>query len=231
MAGRQSAVQEVVELPATDALLLAQHDEIFHEGQALEIDSASSEEDLFAGALAAEEPSSNDGENLEDLDPADRNTASLGDAQRGKKRKGGATEPKTLEKVLAELQSGCKSAGDKNCCVQLPPEQLLEQRRMTEELDTDMRETFLAGKLHVLMRRGHVSHAGQVTGGAAERQHASKDYLIFGVKVCREVFLYANTSVSRYVLHQVQSHVECGCVVPLGHGLAGEGGGGNHGMH
>ena len=87
---------------------------------------------------------------------------------------------------------------------------------MTEAVDSRMRETIIAGILSAVVRRGPASHAGQQPAGA-QRHRNSYEYSVEGVRVCRAVFLFAN-SCSKYTLNKVQSHLESSCIVPREHG-------------
>ena len=63
---------------------------------------------------------------------------------------------------------------------------------MTEAVDPHLRETYLAGTLDALARRGRTAHAGQ-SHGVSDRARITYEYTVQGVKVCQAVFLYANT--------------------------------------
>ena len=170
MASHLSVVKEVLGLPAADALLLEEHDDYFFNDQDTASSESSSDEDPLESppAAAATDPSgSSDEENLDLLDTAERSTASLQEAlaaERSAKRRR-SQEPSTLQQVLDRSEEGCKCAGDKNFCfLLLAPELLLATRRMTEAVDPHLRETYLAGTLDVLARRGRTAHAGQSHG-------------------------------------------------------------------
>ena len=130
-----------------------------------------------------------------------------------------ALEPTTLEQVATRVAEGCKCAGNKNCFSLLPAESLLSARRMTEAVDSRMRETFIAGILSAVVKRGPASHAGQQYPGA-QRHRDSYKYSVEGVRVCRAVLLFAN-SCSKYTLNKVQSHLELSYIVPREHGRRG----------
>ena len=227
MEGRLSAVREVLGLPAVDVLLLEQHDsEYFHDSDAEPSGAESATEETLASAPAAYASASSllasdDEENLEDLDLANRSTGALAQpTEPAAKRKPGDPQPTTLEEVTEVVEQGCKCSGDKNCFQLLPVDLLVNCRRMTESISKNSRETFLAGKMDALARRGGAAHAGQTHGGPAQRERITYDYTVCGVSVCQAVFLYAN-SCTRYTLHKVQTHLESGCVVPPEHGSKG----------
>ena len=82
MASRVSAVREVLGLPAEDSLLLAQHDEeFFEEAEVAESSSSRSDDDLISdrSASGASDDSEQE-ENLDSVDLADRSTGSLADS-------------------------------------------------------------------------------------------------------------------------------------------------------
>ena len=81
MATRVSAVREVLGLPAEDSLLLAQHDqEFFEEAEVAESSSSSSDDDLISDRSASRaSDDSEQEENLDSVDLADRSTGSLAD--------------------------------------------------------------------------------------------------------------------------------------------------------
>ena len=128
MASRVSAVREVLGLPAEDSLLLAQHDEeFFEEAEVAESSSSSSDDDLFSdrSARGASDDSEQE-ENLDSVDLADRSTGSLADLlddEPAPKRP--RTEPTTLEEVSEKVRQGCKCSG-KNCFVAVLTSALLE---------------------------------------------------------------------------------------------------------
>ena len=228
MAQCLSVVKEVLGLPASDATLLAEHDEHFFNDAPSE--SSSSDEDPLEEAMAShatsasaghlESPHSSDEENLEDLNPAARSSASLNvglDAGSAKRRKDAA--PTTLEQIAVRIDEGCKCSGDKNCFKLLSPETLLSEKRMTEAVDGDMRESYIAGLLNVLSRHGATAHSGAVHAGQSRRCDTI-EYAVQGVRVCRTVFLFANTC-TRHTLNKVKSHLEAGCLVPREHASRG----------
>ena len=224
MASRVSAVREVLGLPAEDSLLLAQHDEeFFEEAEVAESSSSSSDDDLISdrSASGASDDSEQE-ENLDSVDLADRSTGSLADLlddEPAPKRP--RTEPTTLEEVSEKAQQGCKCSG-KNCFLAVPTSALWNLRRMTEAINSEIRETFLAGQLLIVARRASVSHGGQAqAAGPEERHRVTYAYSVHGEKVCQAVFLYAN-SCTRHVLQKVQAHLEAGCVVTPTHGLSGK---------
>ena len=149
MATRVSAVREVLGLPAEDSLLLAQHDEgFFEEAEVAESSSSSSDDDLISdrSASGASDDSEQE-ENLDSVDLADRSTGSLADLlddEPAPKRP--RTDPTTLEEVSEKVQQGCKCSR-KNCFVAVPTSALWNLRRMTEAINSEIRETFLAGQL------------------------------------------------------------------------------------
>ena len=59
---------------------------------------------------------------------------------------------------------------------------------MTEAVDPHLRETYLAGTLDALARRGRTAHAGQ-SHGVSDRARITYEYTVQGVKVCQAVFL------------------------------------------
>ena len=169
MASHLSVVKEVLGLPAADALLLEEHDDYFFNDQDTASSESSSDEDPLESppAAAATDPSgSSDEENLDLLDTAERSTASLQEALAAEwsAKRRCSQEPSTLQQVLDRSEEGCKCAGDKNCFLLLAPELLLATRRMTEAVDPHLRETYLAGTLDALARRGRTAHAGQSHG-------------------------------------------------------------------
>ena len=95
---------------------------------------------------------------------------------------------------------------------------------MTEAINSEIRETFLAGQLLIVARRASVSHGGQ----AQARPRNPKSGIVSPMltpctvkKFARAVFMYAN-SCTRHVLQKVQAHLEAGCVVTPTHGLSGK---------
>ena len=91
---------------------------------------------------------------------------------------------------------------------------------MSEAVDSELRETFLAGQLLVLARRSGVSHGGQTQAGPERRQRVTYGYAVNGEKVCQAVYLFANCC-TRHMLQKVQSHLEAGCIVTPPHGRSG----------
>ena len=223
MASKLSAVKEVLGLLASDALLLADHDEHFFEEDPLELESPAV---LAHAPAAASTPvvSSDDEENLDDLDPANRSTSFLAELEASEPRTKRRCQsvPSTLDDSVKRVDEGCKCVGGKNCFRFLPPlrPRLLSIRQMTEAIDANVRETYLAGKLDALARHGGAVHAGQMRGCAEQRATITFYYFVQGVKVCQAVFLFAH-SCSRYVLKKVSSHLESGCVVTPDHGSKG----------
>ena len=226
MATRASAVKEVLGLPAPDALLLEEHDDHFYFDQASPSDGSSSEEDIPGTPVAASTPrseqDSDEEEDLDGLDLADRSTSSLAELQAAETRSKRCRprEPTTPDELQKRIEEGCPCAAGKNCFTLVSSDVLLSVRKMTEAIDGNHRETYLAGKLDALARRGGAAHAGQVHGGAAQRSRITFEYAVSGVRVCQTVFMYAH-SCSRYVLKKVLSHLESGCIVAPDHGSKG----------
>ena len=96
--------------------------------------------------------SDDDEENLGEFDPADRSTSSLAELEvsepRTKRRR--QSVPSILDDIVKRVDEGCKCAGGKNCFRLLPSDRLLSVRQMTEAIDANLRETYLAGKLDAL---------------------------------------------------------------------------------
>ena len=70
---------------------------------------------------------------------------------------------------MKRIDKGYKCAGGKNCFHLLPPDRLLSVRQMTEAIDANLHETYLAGKLDALARHGGAVHAGQMRGLVEQR--------------------------------------------------------------
>ena len=191
-----------------------------------ESSSSSSNDDLISDRSASgasdDADDSEQQENLNSADLADCSTGSLAnllDDEPAPKRP--RTEPTTLEEVSEKVQQGCKCSG-KNCFVAVPTSALWNLRRMTEAINSEIRETFLAGQLLIVARRASVSHGGPAqAAGPEERHRVIYAYSVHGEKVCQAMFLYAN-SCTRHVLQKVQAHLEAGCVVTPTHGLSGK---------
>ena len=173
MASRVSAVREVLGLPAEDSLLLAQHDEeFFEEAEVAESTSSSSDDDLISdrsasGASDDSEPE----ENLDSVDLSDRSTgllADLLDDEPAPKRP--RTERTTLEEVSKKVRQVCKCSG-KNCFVAVATSALWNLRRMTEAINSEIRETFLAGQLLIVAHHASVSHGSQAQAAEPEERH------------------------------------------------------------
>ena len=153
MAARVSAVEEVLGRPTEDSSLHARHDQEFIEDIDVESSSSSTSDDevLSGGAAAAcyDADDSDDEENLDALDPADRSTASLASIARESAAKRSCMEPTTLDKISERVHQSCKCG--KNCFTLVPTEVLLNLRRMSEGVDSELRETFLAGQLETFL--------------------------------------------------------------------------------
>ena len=106
-----------------------------------ESSSSSSDDDLISdrSASGASDDSEQE-ENLDSVDLADRSTGSLADLlddEPAPMRP--RTEPTTLEEVLEKVQQGCKCSG-KNCFVAVPTSALWNLRRMTEAINSEIRD-------------------------------------------------------------------------------------------
>ena len=194
--------------------------------QASSSDGSSSEEDIPGTPVAASTPrseqDSDEEEDLDGLDLADRRTSSLAELQAAETRSKRCrpTEPTTPEELQKRIEEGYPCAAGKNCFTLVPSDLLLSVRKMTEAIDGNHRETNLAGKLDALARRGGAAHPGQVHGGAAQHSRITFECAVSGVRVCQTVFMYAH-SCSRYVLKKVLSHLESSCIVAPDHGRNG----------
>ena len=196
--------------------------------QASSSDGSSSEEDISGTPVAASTPrseqDSDEEEDLDGLDLADRRTSSLAELQAAETRSKRCrpTEPTTPEELQKRIEEGYPCAAGKNCFTLVPSDLLLSVRKMTEAIDGNHRETNLAGKLDAwpLARRRGAAHPGQVHGDAAQRSRITFECAVSGVRVCQTVFMYAH-SCSRYVLKKVLSHLESGCIVAPDHGRNG----------
>lgn len=125
--------------------------------------------------------------------------------------------PTTIKQVQAKVHAGC-SCGNKNCFSGVPITDSLALRNMMELTERSTVETFLAGKLDSLARRGQVTHNPTAAGvhQHAERERDTYDYSVCGVMVCASVFMYAH-DCTRYMLHKVHA----GCTTAAEHHNAG----------
>ena len=192
---------------------------VFYFDQASSSDGSSSEEDIPGTPVAASTPrseqDSDEEEDLDGLDLADRSTPSLAELQAAEtsSKRCRPTEPTTPEELQKRIDEGCPCAAGKNCFTLVPSDLLLSVRKMTEAIDGNHRETNLAGKLVALARHGDPRRCGT----------AFENY----VRVCclpraclSDWFMYFH-SCSRYVLKKVLSHLESGCIVAPDHGSKG----------
>ena len=225
MAGtRRSLVQEVVGLPPEDALLLNTHDEEFFAAgitRAEAADLGGDSDDDDASEHDDQEPlASDDEENLDEEHPAPAEpVATAADTSAGK-RKRRPLQPTTAEEVAARCSQGC-GCRSQNCFSLLSQATLLQFRNLTERMDANQLQVYLAGKLDALARTGAVSHnpsAGE--GPPGERRRRTYEYAISGCRICSAVFLYVH-NCSRYLLHKIETHLSSGCVGFGEHGRTG----------
>ena len=220
---RQSIVQEVVALPAEDALLLSTHDEEFFyagvsvaESAALDVDDPEDHGDGAGADQPLAEPADSDDD--EDLDQADAATATADEPP--SKRAKPSLQPTSAEEIETRCAKGC-SCRNKNCFRLVSPHTLLQSRSKTELLNTEALQMYLAGKLDALARSGVVSHH-QTAGEAAHESRVRRtyEYAVAGSRVCLETFVYAH-SCSRYLAHKVESHLARGTITFAAHGKPG----------
>ena len=220
---RQSIVQEVVGLPAEDALLLSTHDEEFFyagvsvaESAALDVDDPEDHGDGAGADQPLAEPADSDDD--EDLDQADAATATADEPPC--KRAKPSLQPTSAEEIETRCAKGC-SCRNKNCFRLVSPHTLLQSRNKTELLNTEALQMYLAGKLDALARSGVVSHH-QTAGEAAHESRVRRtyEYAVAGSRVCLETFVYAH-SCSRYLVHKVESHLARGTITFAAHGKTG----------
>ena len=220
---RQSAVRDVIGLPAQDALLLSEHDREFYSDDR---SSGSSDEEAEGEHVhESSQPSpiatpaiESDAEENLDEQPSDTGESHQpsGVGEPAAKRK--PPQPvSSIADVQARVEKGCKCGGEKNCFSLVPPEHLLSARRMAESTDRDHLYSFVAGKLDVLARRGATTH-GHVEGQT--RARVTYQYKVCEIVVCRCVFMYAN-DCSKRTLQRIQSHLDAGCVISPEHASTG----------
>lgn len=211
---RRSLACDGLGLPAEDALRLSEHDREFFCDQSAAVEWADDPDFGSPAALETALPENSDDE--ENLDSPEAIPAAAATAGTAGKRKAREFVPTTLAAVQEQIVQGCKCR-NKNCYASLTPEQLLTIKTMTEAEERENLEVFLCGKLDAIVRRGAVSHnpsAGEELQDT--RTRASYDYAVSGVRVCQEVFLYAN-SCTRHMLQKVEAHLTAGCMTSPPH--------------
>ena len=133
-----------------------------------------------------------------------------------KKACGPKVEETSLEKISDRCAARC-SCRSGNCFLSIPIEVLKSYRNLTEVMDKQSRLIFLSGKLDALSSRGESQHPMSLAARlGTPRSRVTYRYEVIGIKVCMAVFLYAN-SASRHDLHNVQSHLGAGIVIPPAH--------------
>lgn len=126
---RQSVAQEVVGLPADDALRLASHDEGFFAHDVVDAESDYTDDDENLATLLEQPEGSDDDENLDatgtgPVDPAPSEAAAVAG-----KRKKAPRVPRTIQQVTERIQAGCKCQ-KKYCHASLQPTTFLELRNI-----------------------------------------------------------------------------------------------------
>ena len=81
-------------------------------------------------------------------------------------------------------------------------------------------QIFIAGKLDVLARRDELAHHGLAAQRAVSRARVTYHYEVSGVRVCKEVFMYAHC-VSAHKLSSIHDHLNAGIIAPPHHRSAG----------
>ena len=213
---RRSLAHEVIGLQASYLVELKEHDETFF---APVSDSSDDSETEFAPLSCPDEVSSDEEENLEDLDNGVTRvrTGNPVTLQEKRTHSGEEAASTTLAVVASKIEEGCGCSG-KNCFNLVSPDVILGYRKMCESLGREQLELYLAGKLDVLAKRGAVEHARADT--PPPRARTSYAYAVDGTSVCKTVFLYVH-SATRHVLKKVQSHLEAAIVTAPPHGNAG----------
>ena len=125
----------------------------------------------------------------------------------------------TLETVSERVHQGCQCR-EGNCFLKIDLDTLHSVMNCCEELTGSELQIFIAGKLDVLARRDELAHHGLAAQRAVSRARVTYHYEVSGVRVCKEVFMYAHC-VSAHKLSSIHDHLNAGIIAPPHHRSAG----------